>query len=124
MKSTVLLTTMLFISMVLISFNAQSQTEEKYSTCEYAYVRVEGQIDRRLSVEVDLGEGQMVNDMEETIEDELSDYESYVQILQYFLDRDYKLEKIMDQMFMSSSGGGSEGVAYIFKRPGADKSGD
>lgn len=126
MKQLLTITGMALVIIMLSSYDVQSQNEQQFPTCDYAYVRVEGQIDRNMSVEVDLGKSEKANSLEKMIEDEIKgyDYESYVQILQYFLNRDYKLEKIMDQVFMSSSGGGSEGIAYIFKRPGANKSGD
>ncbi len=94
--------------------------QDTYPETHYCYVRLEGKIDKRISVEVDLGESELADDLEDQIEDELKGYRSYVQILQYFLDRDYKLEKTFDQVFFSSSGGGSEGLAYLFKRPGVE----
>lgn len=111
------------LTIVLVAFmgaTAYGGDDEEYPTCDYAYVRVEGQIDRRMSVEVDLGESEKANNLEEQIEDELKGYHSYVQILNYFLDRDYKLKKVFDQMFMSASGGGSEGIAYLLLRPGVE----
>ncbi|MCF8232147.1 MAG: hypothetical protein K9J27_08160 [Bacteroidales bacterium] len=109
-------------TLISADVNGGNQDEEEgFSTCDYAYVRVEGQIDRRMSVEVDLGESKKANNLEDQIEDELKGYHSYVQILNYFLDRDYKLKKVFDQMFMSASGGGSEGIAYLFLRPGAEE---
>ncbi|MCF8309178.1 MAG: hypothetical protein K9I68_09240 [Bacteroidales bacterium] len=113
----------IFLTVALVAFTGimadAGNDEEKYPVCDYAYVRVEGQIDRRMSVEVDLGESKKANNLEDQIEDDLKGYHSYVQILNYFLDKDYKLEKVFDQMFMSASGGGSEGIAYLLKRPGA-----
>jgi len=107
------------ISFVLL-VSTPAQTQENLPETHYCYVRVEGKIDKRLSVEVDLGDSGLADDLENQIEKELRGYRSYVQVLQYFLDRDYKLERTFDQVFISSSGGGSEGLAYLFKRPGAE----
>lgn len=109
---------LLFSIVLLLSTPAQAQ--DNLNETHYCYVRVEGSIDKRLSVTVDLGDSDSANDLEDQIEKELRGYRSYVQILQYFLDKDYKLERTFDQVFISSSGGGSEGLAYLFKRPGVE----
>lgn len=105
---------------MFLLFSEPVAAQEVYPETHYCYVRLEGKIDKRLSVEVDLGESELANDLEDQIEDELKGYRSYVQVLQYFLERDYKLQKTFDQVFFSSSGGGSEGLAYLFKRPGVE----
>ncbi|MEA3504923.1 MAG: hypothetical protein U9R32_06975 [Bacteroidota bacterium] len=93
------------------------QAEEDYPVSKYAYVQIKGKIDKRMSVEVDLGEGDLADDLEKIIEKELKGYHSYVQILQYFLDKDYELVESYDQVFTSASGGGSAGISFLLKRP-------
>ena len=107
------------ISMVLL-MSTPAMTQEPVSEPHYCFVRVEGRIDKRLSVEVDLGESDKADKLEDQIEKDLRGYRSYVQVLQYFLDLDYELERTFDQVFISSSGGGSEGIGYFLKRPGIE----
>ncbi|MFW5974857.1 MAG: hypothetical protein ACOCQ6_01490, partial [Bacteroidota bacterium] len=94
--------------------------QESVSEPHYCFVRVEGRIDKKLSVEVDLGESDKADKLEDQIEKDLRGSRSYVQVLQYFLDLDYELERTLDQVFLSSSGGGSEGIGYLLKRPGIE----
>lgn len=113
------LTIILLISFIML-VSTPLQAQDNVSETHYCYVRVEGKIDKRLSVTVDLGDSDAADNLEDQIEKELRGYRSYVQVMQYFLDRDYKLERTFDQVFISSSGGGSEGLAYLFKRPGVE----
>jgi len=80
--------TYLFLSLAVLSifFMLQPvQAQDDHPVSKYAYVQIEGKIDKKMSVEVDLGEGELADDLEKVIEKELKGYHSYVQILQYFL---------------------------------------
>lgn len=120
MKPKIFLTSFFLGLFIMAVFPVMGQSNDSITECHYCYVKIEGKVDKRISVEVDMGDSQRANAMEDLIESELKRHKSYVQVLQYFLDKDYKLEKVLDQIFLSSSGGGSEGIAYIFKRPGVE----
>ena len=105
---------------ILLLMSTPALAQEPVSEPHYCFVRVEGRIDKRLSVEVDLGESDKADKLEKQIEKDFRGYRSYVQVFHYCLDPDYELERTFDQVFISSSGGGSEGIGYFLKRPGIE----
>jgi hypothetical protein len=115
MKTQVTLLTMVMAGFLLFSTNLKAQ-EETYAECKYAFIVIDGQIDKRLKVDVDLGESEIADDLEDEYEDTLKGYHSHVQVIQFFIDKGYKVDQVFDQVAMSASGGGSEGIAVLFKK--------